>query len=256
MQLHGKRVILTGTASGIGATTLETFAREGAAIVSLDVQDEAGAANAAAADDLGPGAVSYLHCDISDQAEVVRVVDEAAGRLGGLDVLVHMAANEKNVAAEDVTEDEIDFIMDVHVKGTLFLNAAVFPHMKGAGGSIVNYTSLAGISGYPGNPIYGAAKGAVLAWTRNIARDWGRHAIRSNAVAPFVMTPMAQLAFDQAGPEEMEGIKEWFKMMVPLGGWLGETQDAANANVFLASDDSKFITGQVLSVDGGFVMVR
>jgi NAD(P)-dependent dehydrogenase (short-subunit alcohol dehydrogenase family) len=256
MQLEGKRVILTGGGSGIGATTVTAFAREGAAIVALDIQEKAGRAVVAEAAGLGPGPISYMRCDISKQQDVNTVFDEAVAQLGGLDVMLNIAGNERNVAAEDVNETEIDFIMDVHVKGTMFTNAAAFRHMKDAGGSIVNYTSLAGISGYPGNPIYGAAKGAVVAWTRNIAKEWGRYRIRANAVAPFVMTPMAQLAFDQVSAEELEGIKAWFKMMVPLGGWLGETEDAANANIFLASDASSFITGQILSVDGGFVMVR
>jgi NAD(P)-dependent dehydrogenase (short-subunit alcohol dehydrogenase family) len=135
-------------------------------------------------------------------------------------------------------------------------NAAAFRHMKASGGSIVNYTSLAGITGYPGNPIYGSAKGAVMSWTRNVAKEWGQYRIRVNTVAPFVMTPMAQWSLDQVDPDELEGIKDWFKTMVPLGGWLGETRDAANANVFPASDASSFITGQILSVDGGFAMVR
>jgi NAD(P)-dependent dehydrogenase (short-subunit alcohol dehydrogenase family) len=256
MQLDGKRVILTGGASGIGSETVKAFLREGADVVVMDIDEKAGAAVVEEAKTMGDGRVTFSLCDISDQASVNAVFDDAVAQLGGLDVMLNIAGNEKNVPAEDVDEREIDFIFDVHVKGTMYTNAAAFRHLRSNGGSIVNYTSLAGITGYPGNPIYGAAKGAVIAWTRNIAKEWGQYRIRANTVAPFVMTPMAQLAFDQVGAEELEGIKSWFKTMVPLGGWLGDTRDAANANIFLASDASSFITGQILSVDGGFVMVR
>ncbi|WP_408899783.1 SDR family NAD(P)-dependent oxidoreductase (plasmid) [Nocardioides sp. R1-1] len=256
MQLKGKRVIVTGGGSGIGLETAKSLAKEGARVVVLDINEEAGKQAVVEAQELGPGPVIFSRCDISKQDEVNAVFDDAAALLDGLDVMLNIAGNEKNVPAEDVTESEINLIFDVHVKGTMYTNAAAFRHLKSDGGSIVNYTSLAGITGYPGNPIYGAAKGAVTSWTRNIAKDWGRYRIRANAVAPFVMTPMAQGSFDQVSPEELDKIKSWFKMMVPLGGWLGETRDAANANVFLASEASRFITGQILSVDGGFAMVR
>lgn len=204
----------------------------------------------------GPGPVSYARCDITSQEEVNTVFDDAVARLGGLDAMLNIAGNDRNVPAADVNEAEIDFIMDVHVTGTMYTNAAAFRHMQGGGGSIVNYTSLAGISGHPGNPIYGAAKGAVVAWTRNIALEWGKHRIRANAIAPFVMTPMAQHSMDTQSAEALEGIKAWYGAMVPLGGWFGEMEDSANASAFLASDASSFIAGQILSVDGGFVMVR
>ncbi|MBT3338675.1 MAG: SDR family oxidoreductase [Anaerolineae bacterium] len=256
MQLEGKRIVMTGGASGIGAATVLAFAKQGAAVISTDVQDEAGKAVVAEAAKLGVGPIKYMHCDVSNQDEVNQVFDTAVAELGGLDVMANLAGVEKNVAAEDVNEAEIDFIMNVHVKGTMYTNAAAFRYMKDTGGSIINYTSLAGISGFPGIPIYGAAKGAVLGWTRNVAKDWGQYKIRTNAVAPFVMTPMAQLTFDQMSEEAFAGVKAWFQMMVPLGGWLGDVEDSANVNIFLASDASKFITGQTISVDGGFVMVR
>jgi NAD(P)-dependent dehydrogenase (short-subunit alcohol dehydrogenase family) len=256
MQLKGKRIILTGGARGIGKSTVLAFAREGAALVVTDIQDAAGAEVAAEAAKLGPGPITYMRCDVSRQDEVNKVFDQAVSRLGGLDVLANLAGVEKGVPAEDVTEEHIDFIFNVHFKGTAFTNAAAFRALKDRGGSIINYASLAGIVGFPGLPVYGAAKGAILGWTRNVARDWGRHSIRVNAVAPFVMTPMAQQTFDEMSKQALEGVKAWFQMMVPLGGWLGKAEDAADVNVFLASDASRFITGQTISVDGGFVMVR
>jgi NAD(P)-dependent dehydrogenase (short-subunit alcohol dehydrogenase family) len=256
MQLKGKRIIITGASSGIGAATVPFFAREGAAVVVTDVQDKAGETVVAEAAKFGPGPIVYMHLDVSKQAEVNKVFEKAVALLGGLDVLANLAGVEKNVPAEDVTDPEIDYIFNVHVKGTMFTNAAAFPYMKERGGAIINYTSLAGISGFPGNPIYGAAKGAIAAWTRNVARDWGQYNIRTNAVAPFVMTPMAQLTFDQMPKEVFDATKAWFKMVVPLGGWLGDVSESANLNVFLASDAAKFITGQIISVDGGFCMVR
>jgi NAD(P)-dependent dehydrogenase (short-subunit alcohol dehydrogenase family) len=121
-KLEGKRVILTGGASGIGSETVKAFVREGASVVVLDINKEAGQQVAADAESLGEGLVLFARCDITDQSNVNTVFDTAVEQLGGLDVMLNIAGNEKNVPAEAVTADEIDFIFDVHVKGTMFTN--------------------------------------------------------------------------------------------------------------------------------------
>jgi NAD(P)-dependent dehydrogenase (short-subunit alcohol dehydrogenase family) len=187
MQLEGKRIIVTGGASGIAAATVLAYAREGAAVISLDIDDAAGSAVVEEAAGIGLGPIGYRHCDISREDEVAGVFDEAISRLGGLDALANIAGIEQQVPAEDVTEEDLDLMMAVHLKGTVFTNQAAFRSMRDAGGSIINYSSFAGVRGFPGMPAYGAAKAAVLGWTRIVAQDWGTHRIRVNAVCPAVL---------------------------------------------------------------------
>src|SRR5829696_1716914 len=174
MQLEGKRTIVTGGASGIGAGTVRAFAREGASVISVDINDEAGERVAREADQLGPGSVSYMHMDMSNESEVKSVFAEAISRLGGLDALANIAGNDQQKPAEDVTEADIDRIFNVHVKGMFFTNAAVYRTFKdNGGGSIINASSGAGVTGYPGSPVYSAAKAAMLGYMRTVAYDWG-----------------------------------------------------------------------------------
>jgi NAD(P)-dependent dehydrogenase (short-subunit alcohol dehydrogenase family) len=255
MQLKSKRIIVTGGASGIAAETVRAFAREGATVVSVDVNDTQGSAVADAATGVGPGQVTYRHCDISRQAEVAAVFEEETSRLGGLDALANIAGIEQQVPAEEIDESDLDLMFAVHVKGTVFTNQAAFRAMHEGGGAIINYSSFAGVRGFPGMPAYGAAKAAILGWTRIVAQDWGKHWIRVNAVCPAILTPLAEQWFAEMSPERLAMVEESLARTIPLGGRLGTVQDAANLNVFLASDGARFITGQTLPVDGGQMMV-
>jgi len=256
MQLEGKRIIVTGGASGIAAATVLAYAREGASVVSVDINDDAGRAFAEQADGLGPGSVSYEHCDISNQDEVNRVFDAAVEKMGGLDALANIAGNEAQKPAEDVTGADIDKIFNVHVKGTFFTNAAAYRAMQHTGGSIINASSGAGVTGYPGSPVYSAAKAAVLGYVRTVAFDWGSKLIRINAILPAAETDMTKEHFGAMDPETLAHYKAIYASKIPLGGWLGTVEQVASVNVFLASDASSFVTGQAISVDGGWTMVR
>lgn len=256
MQLKGKRIILTGGASGIGAATLKAYASEGAAVFSLDINDEMGNRSAAEAAQMGLGPIIYRHCDISNQDAVNAAFEEATSILGGLDVLAMIAGIGQLNPAEFLTAKDLDRQYDVHVKGTAFTNGAAFKSMQKTGGSIINYASYAGVCGMPGMPSYSAAKGAVLGYSRTIAKDWGPYGIRVNIVCPGVMTELAQSWYDAADAEQRAKIDEWQKHNIPLSGKLGNPEDAAALNVFLASDGSRFITGQTIAVDGGMTMPR
>ncbi|HWR84451.1 MAG TPA: SDR family NAD(P)-dependent oxidoreductase [Rhodoglobus sp.] len=256
MQLLGKRAIVTGGASGIAAATVLAYAREGASVVSVDINDEAGRRVAEEAAALGPGTVTYQHLDISDQEAVNRVFADAVQEMGGLDILANIAGNEAQKPAEDVTGADIDSIFNVHVKGTFFTNAAAYRAMKGHGGSIINASSGAGVTGYPGSPVYSAAKAAILGYVRTVAFDWGSEFIRINAILPAAVTPMAQEHFDAMDPETLAHYKAIYASKIPLGGWLGTVEQTASVNVFLGSDASSFVTGQAISCDGGWTMVR
>jgi NAD(P)-dependent dehydrogenase (short-subunit alcohol dehydrogenase family) len=248
MQLAGKRIIVTGGASGIGAATVRAYVRERAKVVSLDVNDDAGELSAKEVGTL------YRHCDVSARAEVNEVFAAAIEELGGLDVLVHAAGIEPATLAEDTPEDEWDLVLDVNAKGTMLTNQAAFRAMQATGGAIVNFASPAGIEGQAGSAAYAASKGAVLGWTRTVAHEWGRYRIRVNAMAPVMSTPMLERHRARLTLEEQQGMDFVLAARIPLGGKPGDPDtDLGPVMVFLASDASHFITGQTLCVDGGML---
>lgn len=252
MQLSGKRVIVTGGAMGIGGSAVRAFAREGATVASLDIQSELGVAVAAEATRAGPGKVSFRTCDVVDREQVRSVFAEAVMEMGGLDALVAVAGVEKTAPAEDIAPEDWDLMFDVSARGTFNTNQAAFPYLKERGGRIVNFGSGAGLTGMPGGAHYSAAKGAVLAWTRTIAQEWGRYGICCNAVAPGMHTPMYDKHRAAMTAEQLVAHDEIMKGLIPLGGKLGDpNKDMAPMLVFLLTDGSGFITAQTLCVSGG-----
>jgi NAD(P)-dependent dehydrogenase (short-subunit alcohol dehydrogenase family) len=252
MRLEDRRIIVTGGASGIGAAAVRAYAREGAQVASLDVNDAGGRRVAAEA---GPN-VRYHHCDVSRRAEVVDAFARAVTDLGGLDVLAHVAGVERGAPAEAITDEEWDLVFAVNVKGTLYTNQAAFLHMRGRGGRIINFGSGAGIRGQRGSAHYSAAKAAVMGWTRTVAQEWARHAITVNAVVPAIWTPMYDAHRARMSEEERTVHDLAMQHVIPLGGRLGDPdRDLAPVMVFLASDDCRFMTGQVIAVDGGMIML-
>jgi NAD(P)-dependent dehydrogenase (short-subunit alcohol dehydrogenase family) len=252
MLLEGKRIVVTGGASGIAAATVRAYAREGAVVWSLDVADDRGRQVAA---DAGP-AVTYRHCDVARRDQVFATIDEAARAMGGLDVLAHVAAIERGTPAEDIPDAEWDLVFDVNVKGTVYTNQAAFPHLRERGGVIVNFGSGAGIRGQRGSAHYSASKAAVMAWTRTVAQEWATHGIRVNSVVPAIWTPMYDEYRSRMSDQERAIHDMAMAHVIPLGGRLGDPdRDAAPVMVFLASDASRFVTGQAIPVDGGMVML-
>ena len=252
MLLRDKRIVVTGGASGIAAATVRAYAREGATVWSLDVTDEKGRRVAAEA---GPR-VTYRHCDIARRDETVAVIDEAAAAMGGLDVLANVAAVERGTPAEAIPDAEWDLVFAVNVKGTLHTNQAAFPHLQAQGGVIINFGSGAGIRGQRGSAHYSASKAAVMAWTRTVAQEWATYGIRVNSVVPAIWTPMYDEYRARMSDQERTIHDMAMQHVIPLGGKLGDPdRDAAPVMVFLASDASRFITGQAIPVDGGMVML-
>jgi NAD(P)-dependent dehydrogenase (short-subunit alcohol dehydrogenase family) len=252
MLLEGKRIIVTGGANGIAAATVRAYAREGAVVWSIDVDDERGRQVAA---DAGK-AVTYRHCDIAKREQVFAVFDEAARAMGGLDALANVAAVERGTPAEDIPDAEWDLVFNVNVKGTLYTNQAAFRHLKDGGGSIINFGSGAGIRGQRGSAHYSASKAAVMSWTRTVAQEWGKYAIRVNNVVPAIWTQMYDEYRSRMSDQERMVHDMTMQHVIPLGGKLGNPDgDAAPLMVFLASDMSRFITGQAIPVDGGMVMM-
>jgi NAD(P)-dependent dehydrogenase (short-subunit alcohol dehydrogenase family) len=252
MLLQDKRIVVTGGANGIAAATVRAYAREGATVWSLDVADDKGKAVATEA---GPR-VTYRHCDIARREQVFAVIDEAAAAMGGLDALANVAAVERGTPAEDIPDAEWDLVFTVNVKGTLYTNQAAFRHLKVEGGVIINFGSGAGIRGQRGSAHYSASKGAVMSWTRTVAQEWAQYGIRVNSVVPAIWTQMYDEYRSRMSEQERTIHDMAMAHVIPLGGKLGNPdRDAAPVMVFLASDLSRFITGQVIPVDGGMVMV-
>lgn len=258
-QLVKKRIIVTGGAQGIGESVVRAYAAEGAIVTSMDIKDSLGLKVASDATATGPGSVSYKTLDVTSKKAVIAAFTEAAKDMGGLDVMVNVAGIQKHSPSHEVDEDFIELITKINLYGTLFTNAAAYNIMKegSTGGAIINFGSEAGLTSETANTFYGMTKGAVHTWTRSVAREWGPANVRVNAVLPYVATPMYYAFRDALSPAELEAHKKQLKNEFPLGGNLGDpAKDLGPVMVFLASDASHWITGQLFPVDGGYVSVR
>ncbi len=245
MRLQGKTAIITGAARGIGRATAELFAREGAGLALWDT-DPAGAELAARLHSEDAPARFY-RVDVADAASV----NEAAARswkdFGSVEALINNAGIVRDARLLKMTEEQWDVVIQVNLKGVFLCARAVAERMAEAGrGSIANASSVVGLYGNFGQTNYVASKAGVIGMTRTWARELGRKGVRVNAVAPgFIATEMVSSV-----PEKvLAGMRE----KVPLGR-LGEASEVAQVYLFLASDDSSYINGAVISVDGGLVV--
>lgn len=245
MRLSGKRCLVTGAAQGFGQGIAETFAREGAQVALLDIQEDKARA---AAEAIG-GSAFALGCDVSDAASVAGAVDQAAERMGGLDIVVNNAGwSHRNQPALEVSEDEFDRVFDVNVKSIYHFTQAAMPRWRAQGGGVMlNIGSTAGIRPRPGLTWYNASKGAVNLLSRSLAVEFAPDRIRVNCIAPVAGdTPLLPTFMGEDTPEKRAA----FTASVPLGR-LSTARDVANAALYLCSDEADFITGVVLEVDGG-----
>jgi 3-oxoacyl-[acyl-carrier protein] reductase len=257
MQLAGKRIVVTGSAQGIGKAVVDAYVAEGAHVFALDMNEVLGAQSVEAANSKGPGMATFLKADVSDRNSVDAAFAEAVEHLEGLDVLAHIAGVHRHAPSHDVPDDLLNWIFSVNVTGTIYTNGAAFRYMKGTGGAIINFGSESGLTAEINNAVYGASKAAVHTWTRSVAREWGRHGVRVNAVLPYVVTPMYASFRAALSAEELAAHDRSTAEQIPLGGKFGDPAvDLAPVLVFLASEGSKFITGQLLPVDGGLISVR
>ena len=247
MRLEGKVALISGGARGQGAAEAKLFAKEGARVVFGDILDQQGRLVEAEILELGGEAV-YLHLDVTREEDWQAAVATAADRFGKLDILVNNAGVVSWGVLEDTTSEEWDRVMDVNAKGVFLGTKAAIPEMRRAGGgSIVNISSISGLIGQDNiQPVYNASKGAVRLLTKATAIQYAKDGIRVNSVHPgSVATDMN--AERRADPElYRQGLAR-----IPLG-WVAQPEDIANAVLYLASDESSFVTGSELVIDGGF----
>ena len=247
--LRGKKVLITGASSGIGAAVARAFGSQGAAL-ALHFNAHADAAQQLASEIGGTPAPKLVRGDLAKRGEARRVVDEAAGALGGLDILVNNAGGlgERRPLAE-IDDSLFDFVYDLNVRSVLAASTAAVPHFeKSGGGNIINVGSIAGIDGGgPGSSLYSTAKAAVHNLTRHLATDLAKKNIRVNTVAPgAIATP-----FHAKTPAaHMDAMREATVM-----GKVGVAEDCVGAFLFLASSEmSGYITGNIVHINGGMYM--
>jgi NAD(P)-dependent dehydrogenase (short-subunit alcohol dehydrogenase family) len=251
-RVEGKVAIVTGGALGIGKAACEMLAREGAKVAVTDVLDQEGEAVAAQIRQQG-GEAQYWRLDVSKEAEVERVVNEVAERWGRLDVMVANAGvSGANKPTHELTEEEWDWVTAINVKGVFFCTKYAVPHMKKAGGgSIINLSSIYGLVSAPDVPPYHASKGAVRLMSKTDALIYAPDNIRVNSVHPaFIWTPMVENHL-RTIPGDYETNRQAVANLHPLGR-MGDADDIAYGILYLASDESKFVTGSELVIDGGY----
>lgn len=198
----------------------------------------------------------FIKADVSDKNSVDKAMKKSVELLGGVDVLIHAAGIGPHCPASQIEYDSWKSVMDINATGTFLTNEAVFPYMKEQGGHIINFTSASAFIISPGQAHYAASKGAVNCWSRTIAKEWMPYNIRVNMIAPCIKTPMYEQMCAMMTQEQLEAHKASMANLC-LGGEMGDMKtDFIPVMAFMASDSSKFITGQTISVDGGIMMVR
>ncbi|MBB4860773.1 3-oxoacyl-[acyl-carrier protein] reductase [Novosphingobium chloroacetimidivorans] len=255
--LSGRTAVITGAASGIGRETARLLAQAGARTLVSDVNEDGLAETARLIGEAGPPAITQV-ADVSCRAEIEALADLALAETGRLDIWINVAGIIVHRPLLEAREDELDRLLAINLKGVYWGCVAAGRAMRRAGGSIVNLSSSGGETAVPGLSLYSMSKAAVNMLTRTVAKELGPFGIRANAIAPgWVETPMGLHSFRDASgaidPDKRELGLQQRAQASPLG-ITGTTRDIALAALYLASDASRFMTGQILRPNGGVSM--
>lgn len=248
-RLEGKVAVITGGGSGMGRAAAILFAKEGAKVVVTDLNVEAAQETVKEISENGGEAIAVSH-NVVKKENWEEVYNQTIDTFGKLDILVNNAGISQPMSMDELTEEQWDKIVDINMKGTfLGIQLAIPLFRENNGGSIVNISSIAGLTGSSGAGAYTASKGGVRLLTKSVAADYGKYNIRANSVHPgYIVTPMSREYL------ENEQYKQYFLSQTPLGK-LGKSEEVAEAVLFLASDAASHITGVELPVDGGVTAI-
>ncbi len=248
-ELAGCRAVICGAAGGIGSAAVHGFLDRGAAVAAVYHGSPPPA-------DLA-GATRWYQCDVSKKPAVDALFEQIAKDLGGIDALIQPAGTWRAMPPENADEEQIDFLVSANFKSTVFTNQAAFRHMKQRGGRIVNFGSIEGVEGGGAvSPVYAATRAAVQAWTRSAARAWGKYHINVNAIAPIMHTGLYEYARTRMTDELLAAHDKDLAARIPIDGKFGQPlRDCVPMLAFLAGEGSRYITGQLIAVDGGMMMM-
>lgn len=245
MKMKDKRVLVTGSGTGLGREIALEFARQGAAVVLHYSQSADGAKSALKEIHSAGGKAISIQADLREVDQAKKLALEAIDFLGGLDVLINNAGITMTQEFEKVTPEQFDTLYNVNVRSAYFILQTALPTMiKQGGGVVINLSSIHGFRAYKGHSVYAGTKGAIIAYTRELAVELGPMGIRINAIAPGAVP--VENHFKASGSDDVSELGK----LIPCG-FAGRPIDIAKVAVFLASDDARYIVGQTILVDGG-----
>jgi len=245
--LKEKTCVVTGGSKGIGLAIVELFARQGARVFYFSRSEAENPAALAAAAAAGGGSVEWMRCDVSDEAQAQAAVDAVVAKAGAIDALVNNAGITRDGLFLRMSLEDWDAVLRANLTSAFLVSRAAARHMiKKRSGSIVNMSSVVGIMGNGGQANYAASKAGLIGFTKSLARELCSRGVRVNAIAPgFIETAMTEKIPADA--------KDKLKASIPLGR-VGKPEEVASAALFLCSDLSSYVTGEILKVDGGMGM--
>lgn len=243
-KMTGKRILVTGSGTGIGREIALEFAREGAIVALHYSHSEEGAISAVEKIQQSGGKAEAFRADFTKLEETKQLAQESMKFLGSLDVLVNNASITMNLPFEKVTPEQFDTLYNVNIRSPFFLTQTLLSFLMENSGAVVNISSIHAFEGYPGHSVYSGTKGAIVAYTRELAIELALKGVRVNAIAPGAIAVESHYALEPGYNPEANG------KLIP-SGFEGKPLDIARAVIFLASEDARYIVGQTLIIDGG-----
>lgn len=249
-RLQDKVVIITGGAGGIGGGMAKAMAKEGAIVVVVDLNAETGRAMEKELQAISPKSM-FLEANLMEREKLGTIIETVIEKYGRLNVLVNNAHASKQKAIEETTQEDLDLSFGTGFYPTFYLMQAALPYLKESKGNVINFASGAGLAGHATQAAYAAAKEAIRAISRVAANEWGQFGINVNIISPIADSQGVR-EWAKAQPEYYEAVKN----KIPLGRFGDVENDIGPIAVFLASEDSKYMTGQTLMADGGSIMLH